>query len=118
MFRKIILARIFHTDSAAACEHLMDTASASNCSSGSVYAHSRRQTSSLALPHQPSRLPRYDQHEISGLRSLYSVTNISTFTYVSKETRINDPSIRNISIISNRTTYSTCCICRCKKRRV
>ncbi len=26
------LARIFHTDSAAACEHLMDTASGSNCS--------------------------------------------------------------------------------------
>jgi hypothetical protein len=30
------LACLFHTDSAAACEHLMDTASASNCSSGSM----------------------------------------------------------------------------------
>jgi hypothetical protein len=32
----IHLTRIFHTDSAAACEHLMDTASALNCSSGSM----------------------------------------------------------------------------------
>jgi hypothetical protein len=123
------LTRIFHTDSAAACKHLMDTASASNCSSGSmkhtavvaihhlpclhqdsrrlatnqyeifeltrifhtdhlrrpgnqmdaalssnsssgsVCSHSRRQTSSLAWPHQPSRPPRYDQYEICGLNS-------------------------------------------------
>ena len=65
----LALARIFHTDSAAACEHLMDTASASNCSSGSMYSYSRRQTSSLALPHQPSQSPRHDQYEISGLGS-------------------------------------------------
>jgi len=32
------LTRIFHTDSAAACEHLMDTVSASNCSSGNTSA--------------------------------------------------------------------------------
>ncbi|MCF7729606.1 MAG: hypothetical protein K9M81_04470 [Chthoniobacterales bacterium] len=65
------LTRIFHTDSAAACEQLMDTASASNWSSGSVYTHSRRQTSSLALPHQPSRPPRHDQYEISGLTRIF-----------------------------------------------
>ena len=35
--------------------------------SGSMYSYSRRQTSSLALPHQPSQSPRYDQYEISGL---------------------------------------------------
>ncbi|MCF7729278.1 MAG: hypothetical protein K9M81_02805 [Chthoniobacterales bacterium] len=43
------LTRIFHTDSAAACEQLMDTASASNYSSGSVYAHSRRRNPSPSL---------------------------------------------------------------------
>ncbi len=32
------LDRIFHTDSAAACEHLMDTALASNGSSGNTSA--------------------------------------------------------------------------------
>ncbi|MDH4470211.1 MAG: hypothetical protein QE493_04480 [Verrucomicrobiae bacterium] len=49
----------------------MDTASVSNCSSGSVYTHSRRQTSSLALPHQLSRPPRHDQYEISGLAQIF-----------------------------------------------
>jgi hypothetical protein len=38
------LARLFHTDSAAACEHLMDTASASNYSSGSRYTALRQNT--------------------------------------------------------------------------
>ncbi|MCF7729284.1 MAG: hypothetical protein K9M81_02835 [Chthoniobacterales bacterium] len=42
----------------------MDAALISKSSSGVVYTHSRRQTSSLALPHQPSRPPRYDQYEI------------------------------------------------------
>gem|GEM_PF-5995844 len=36
-----------------------------------MYSYSRRQTSSLALPHQPSRPPRYDQYEISGLTRIY-----------------------------------------------
>jgi hypothetical protein len=40
------LARIFHTDSAAACEHLMDTASASNRSSGSM-----KHTAIVAIHH-------------------------------------------------------------------
>ncbi len=39
----------------------------SKSSSGSMDSYSRRQTSSLALPHQPSQSPRYDQYEISGL---------------------------------------------------
>ncbi|MCF7729296.1 MAG: hypothetical protein K9M81_02895 [Chthoniobacterales bacterium] len=45
----------------------MDAALISMSSSGSVYRHSRRQTSSLALPHQLSRSPRHDQYKICGL---------------------------------------------------
>ncbi|MCF7729965.1 MAG: hypothetical protein K9M81_06325 [Chthoniobacterales bacterium] len=45
----------------------MDAVLISKSSSGSVYTHSRRQTSSLALPYQPSRPPHDDQYEISGL---------------------------------------------------
>ncbi|MCF7728874.1 MAG: hypothetical protein K9M81_00745 [Chthoniobacterales bacterium] len=45
----------------------MDAALISKSSSGSMYSYSRRQTSSLALPHQPSRPPRHDQYEISRL---------------------------------------------------
>ncbi|MDH4469478.1 MAG: hypothetical protein QE493_00705 [Verrucomicrobiae bacterium] len=49
----------------------MDTASASNCSSGSMYSYSRRQTSSLDLPHQPLLPSHHDQYEICGLKQLY-----------------------------------------------
>ncbi len=49
----------------------MDAALILKFSSGSMYSYSRRQTSSLALPHQPSRPPRYDQYEISGLTHLF-----------------------------------------------
>ncbi|MDH4469493.1 MAG: NAD(P)-dependent oxidoreductase [Verrucomicrobiae bacterium] len=48
----------------------MDAALISKSFSGSVYTHSRRQTSSLALPHLPSRPPRHDQYEIFGLSLL------------------------------------------------
>ncbi|MCF7729748.1 MAG: hypothetical protein K9M81_05195 [Chthoniobacterales bacterium] len=34
---------------------------------GQYKTYSRRQTSSLALPHQPSQPPRHDQYEICGL---------------------------------------------------
>ena len=61
------LTRIFHTDHLRKPGNQMDAALISKSSSGSVYTHSRRQTSSLALPHQPSRPPRHDQYEISGL---------------------------------------------------
>ena len=44
------LARIFHTDSAAACEHLMDAASASNYSSGTMKHTARRQNARLPDP--------------------------------------------------------------------
>jgi hypothetical protein len=61
------LARIFHPDSAAACEHLMDTASASNCSSGSM-----KHTAVVAIHHIPclhqySRRLATNQYEICGL---------------------------------------------------
>ncbi|MCF7729732.1 MAG: hypothetical protein K9M81_05110 [Chthoniobacterales bacterium] len=36
-------------------------------------SYSRREISSLALPHQPSRPPRHDQYEISGLVILKKV---------------------------------------------
>ncbi|MDH4470919.1 MAG: hypothetical protein QE493_08150 [Verrucomicrobiae bacterium] len=45
----------------------MDAALISKSSSGIVYTHSRRQTSSLALPHQLSQPPRHVQYEIFGL---------------------------------------------------
>ena len=48
----------------------MATALVSNCDLGGMYSYSRRQTSSLALPHQPSQSPRHNQYEISGLTRL------------------------------------------------
>jgi hypothetical protein len=64
------LARIFHTDHLRKPGSQMDAALISKSSSGSVYTHTHRQTSSLALPHQPSRPPRRDQYAIYGLNSL------------------------------------------------
>jgi hypothetical protein len=66
----LCLARIFHTDHLRKPGSQMDAALISKSSSGSVYTHTRRQTSSLALPHQPSRPPRRDQYDIYGLNSL------------------------------------------------
>ncbi|MCF7729173.1 MAG: hypothetical protein K9M81_02265 [Chthoniobacterales bacterium] len=48
----------------------MDAALSSKSSSGSMYSYSRRQTSSIAWPHQPSHPPCYDQYEIYGLTYL------------------------------------------------
>gem|GEM_PF-1026376 len=61
------LARLFHSDLLRRPGSQMDAALISKSSSGSVYTHSRRQTSSLALPHQLSQPPRHDQYEIFGL---------------------------------------------------
>ena len=66
------LARIFHTDSTAACEHQTDTASASNCSSGSVCTH----TAVVAIHHLPchhqdSRRLATNQYEIFGLARIF-----------------------------------------------
>jgi hypothetical protein len=49
----------------------MDAVLSSKSSSGSMHSYSRRQTSSLALPHQPSRPPSYDHYEISGLARIF-----------------------------------------------
>ncbi|MDH4470923.1 MAG: hypothetical protein QE493_08170 [Verrucomicrobiae bacterium] len=62
------LTRIFHTDLLRKPGRQMDAVLSSKSSSGSMYSYSRCQTSSLALPHQPSRPPRHDQYEISGLK--------------------------------------------------
>ena len=61
------LTRIFHTDSAAACEHLMDTASASNCSSGSMKHTAVVAIHHLPCHHQDSRRLATNQYEICGL---------------------------------------------------
>jgi len=65
------LTRIFHTDSAVACEHLTDTASASNCSSGSM-----KHTAVVAIHHFPclhqdSRRLAMNQYEICGLTQIF-----------------------------------------------
>ena len=61
------LTRIFHTDSAAACEHLMDTASVSNCSSGSMKHTAVVAIHHLPCLHQDSRRLATNQYEICGL---------------------------------------------------
>ncbi|MCF7728779.1 MAG: hypothetical protein K9M81_00260 [Chthoniobacterales bacterium] len=64
------LTRIFHTNLLRRPGSQMDAGLSSKFSSGSMYSYSRRQTSSLALPHQPSRPPRHDQYEICGLKAV------------------------------------------------
>ncbi len=64
------LARIFHTDSAAACEHLMDTASTSNYSSGSMKHTAVVAIHHLPCLHQNSRRLATNQYEICGLEEL------------------------------------------------
>jgi hypothetical protein len=70
------LTRLFHTDSAAACEHLTDTALASNCSSGSMKHRAVVATHHLPCLHQDSQLPRYDQYEISGLTRIFHTNHL------------------------------------------
>jgi len=47
------LTRLLHTDSAAACEHLIDTASVSNCSSGSMTTGSGEAAGEIVAKRQP-----------------------------------------------------------------
>jgi hypothetical protein len=68
MFEITELARIFHTDSAAACEHLMDTASVSNCSSGSMKHTAVVAIRHLPCLHQDSQRLATNQYEICGLK--------------------------------------------------
>ncbi|MCF7729971.1 MAG: phosphodiester glycosidase family protein [Chthoniobacterales bacterium] len=64
-------APIFHTDSAAACEHLIDTVSASNCSSDSMKHTAVVAIHHLPCHHQDSRRLATNQHEISGLTTKF-----------------------------------------------
>ena len=61
------LARIFHADLLRKQGRPMTASLDSGLSLSSMYAYSPAPKSSSALPHQPSLLPRHDQHEISGL---------------------------------------------------
>ena len=70
------LARIFHTDSAAACEHLMDTASASNCSSGSMKHTAVVAIHHLPYLHQDSRRLATNQYELSGLARIFHTDHL------------------------------------------
>ncbi len=62
------LTRLFHTDSAASCEHLMDTASASNCSSGSMKHRAVVTIHHLPCHYQDSWSLATNKYEICGLK--------------------------------------------------
>ncbi|MDH4470016.1 MAG: hypothetical protein QE493_03470 [Verrucomicrobiae bacterium] len=49
----------------------MDAALDSHFDLGSMYTYSPVSKCSPALPHQPSRPPRHDQYEISGLKRVH-----------------------------------------------
>ena len=49
----------------------MDPALDSHCDLGGMYTYSPASKCSSALPHQPSRSPRHDQYEISGLTRIF-----------------------------------------------
>ncbi|MDH4470021.1 MAG: hypothetical protein QE493_03495, partial [Verrucomicrobiae bacterium] len=61
------LTRIFHTDLLRKPGSQIDAALDSHFDLGSMYTYSPASKCSPALPHQPSRPPRHDQYEISGL---------------------------------------------------
>lgn len=65
--RAALLARIFHPSLLRRPGRPMDAALDSNFDQDSMYSYSPDQNSSSALPHQPSRPPRYESDEISGL---------------------------------------------------
>ncbi|MCF7729547.1 MAG: hypothetical protein K9M81_04165 [Chthoniobacterales bacterium] len=61
------IARIFHTNLLRKPGSQMDAALDSHFDLDSMYTYSPTSKCSPALPHQPSRPPRYDQYEICGL---------------------------------------------------
>jgi len=65
------LTRIFHTDLLRKPGTQMDAALDSHFDLGSMYTYSPVSKCSPALPHQPSRPPRHDQYETSGLTRLF-----------------------------------------------
>ena len=70
------LTRIFHTDLLRKPGSQMDAALDSHFDLDSMYTYSPTSKCSPALPHQPSRPPRYDQYEICGLRKSESFLTI------------------------------------------
>ncbi|MCF7729351.1 MAG: hypothetical protein K9M81_03170 [Chthoniobacterales bacterium] len=76
------LTRIFHTDLLRKPGSQMDAALDSYFDLDSMYTYSPASKCSSALPHQPSRPPRHDQYEISGLiksAALTCLANCSCF---------------------------------------
>ena len=69
----IALTRIFHTDLLRKPGSQMNAALSSKSSLGSMDSYSRRQTSSLALPHQSSLPPHNDQYEICRLNTTHPI---------------------------------------------
>ncbi|MCF7729488.1 MAG: hypothetical protein K9M81_03870, partial [Chthoniobacterales bacterium] len=61
------LTRVFHTNLLRRPGSQMDAALDSHFDLDSMYTYSPASKCSSALPHQPSRSPRYDHYEISGL---------------------------------------------------
>ena len=76
-----LLTRIFHTDHLRRPRSLMDAALSSKSSSGSMYSYSPASKYSSALPHKPSRPPRHDQYEISGLTHLFKKSENSSWKH-------------------------------------
>jgi hypothetical protein len=68
---KRMLARIFHTNHLRRPGSQMDAALDSHFDLDSMYTYSPASKCSSALPHQPSRSPRHDQYEISGLARIF-----------------------------------------------
>src|SRR3990167_4683448 len=67
------LTRIFNPSLLRKPGRLMDAALGSGFGLDSMYTYSPAPKSSPALPHQPSRLPRHESNEISGLNKIPKV---------------------------------------------
>ena len=63
----------------------MDAALDSHFDLDSMYTYSPASKCSSALPHQPSRPPRHDQYEISGLTRLFHTDSASQKQEVRKK---------------------------------
>ena len=88
--------RLFHTDSAAACEHLMDTVSASNCSSGSMKHTAVVAIHHLPCLHQDSWRLATNQYEICGLVLLSIAAIFSALQILEIAPVINNASLWSI----------------------
>jgi hypothetical protein len=71
------LTRIFHADLLRKPGSQMDAALDSHFDLDSMYTYSPTSKCSPTLPHQPSRPPRHDQYEISGLTRIFHTKSIT-----------------------------------------